>query len=195
MVRTLGLWGIVLLALPGCTSVAGTVASSGASAFYNNQSLQKSAHDQYVTLRAYQAMDIDSDHFKNANINISTFNNVVLLTGQVPESWQKTESEQIVRKVAKVDDVYNLLDVGPPTTQWDRTADTWITTKIKAKLLVAQDIDATQIKVITERRKVFLMGILKPDDAEVAVNAARSTDGVQEVVKIFSYIKISKTPV
>ncbi len=181
----------LLFLLSGCVSVA----TSGASALYNNQSIQKSTHDQYITMRAYQALDIDSDQFKNANINVATFNKVVLLSGQVPESWQKTEAEKIIRKKVGADQVYNLITVAPPATQWTRLQDAWITTKIKTKLLIARDLDATQVKVVTENGTVFLMGILKPTEADVAVNAASSTLGVEAVVKIFSYIKISKTPV
>jgi len=178
----------------GCTSVATSVASSGAQAIYNRQSISKSATDQYITMRSYQAIDIDSDHFRNANINISTFNRVVLLSGQVPTADQKIEAEQIVRKIAGSEQIYNLIKVDKPSTQLARLQDAWITTKIKAKLLASNELDSSQVKVVTENQTVFLMGILRPSEARVAVNTASKTDGVHEVVKIFSYLNLSKTP-
>lgn len=184
----------LLLIFNGCTSVAGSVASSGAQALYNHQSISKSATDEYITMRSYQAIDIDSDHFKDANINISTFNRIVLLSGQVPAASQKAEAEQIVKKIAGIDQIYNLITVEKPSSQLARLNDVWITTKVKAKLIASTELDASQIKVVTENRRVFLMGILRPKEARVAVNAASRTDGVQEVVKIFSYLNLSKIP-
>lgn len=181
---------VLLLLLQGCT----TVATSGAQAIYNHKSIQKNIHDQYITMRASQALDIGSQHFKNANVNISTFNNVVLLTGQVPQSWQKIEAERIVRKIAGKAEVYNSLAINKPISHWTRLHDTWITAKIKAKLIASNDLDASQIKVITENGAVFLMGILEPSEAHVAVSTASETSGVQAVIKVFSYMKISKTP-
>jgi osmotically-inducible protein OsmY len=190
----LGLMVGLVLSFNGCTSVAGSVASSGAQALYNHHSLSKSANDQYITLRSYQAIDIDSDHFRNANINVSTFNRVVLLSGQVPDASQKVEAEQLVRKISGIEQIYNLITVEKPTSQLARLNDVWITTKVKAKLLTAADLDAAQIKVVTENSRVFLMGILRPKEARVAVAAASRTAGVHEVVKIFSYLNLSKTP-
>jgi osmotically-inducible protein OsmY len=177
--------------LTGCAQVA----TSGAQALYNHQSLQKSATDQYMTVRSYQALDIDSDHFKNANVNVATLNRVVVLSGQVPEAWQKTEAELLIRKVTNPEELYNYIQIEQPSTQLTRAHDAWVTTKIKSKLFVASDIDATQVKVVTENGTVFLIGILKPEEADIAVNVAKSTSGVKEIVKVFSYIKITKVPV
>lgn len=178
--------------LSSCT----TVASSGASAIYNHQSIEKSTHDQLVTLRSYQAIDIDSDRFKDTNINVSTFNRVVLLTGQVRHQWQKDESEKLIRKkVAGIGEFYNLLVVESPPDPMTRINDTWITTKIKTKLIASSELDASQVKVITEKGTVFLMGTLQPKEAKVVIAAASETSGVQKVVKIFTYLNPSKTPI
>lgn len=181
---------LVTFFVTGCT----TVATSSVQAVYSHQSIQKSATDQYLTMRAYQAIDIDSDHFKNANINISTFNRVVLLSGQAPTFEQKAEAEQLVKQLEGVGRVYNLITIEKPASQWARLRDVWITAKIKAKLIISNDLDASQVKVVTENQTVFLMGILRPSEARAAVKVASKTEGVQGVVKIFSYLNLSKTP-
>lgn len=186
-------YAALVIAMAGMISGCMSVATSGAQAIYNHKSLQENAHDQYVTVRAYQALD--SDQFKKANIGISTLNRVVLLTGEVSQAWQKKEAERLVRRIAGVDDVYNWIKVEEPASQFDHLNDSWLTAKVKTKLIASADLDATKIKVITEKGTVYLMGFLKPDEAEEAAQTASHTDGVQKVVKIFSYIKISKTPV
>jgi osmotically-inducible protein OsmY len=180
---------VALLLLGGCTNVAMT----GAQAVYNRHSLQKSVNDQYITMEAYKGIQREHGRFKDANISVATFNGDVLLAGQVPESWQRAQAERIVKHIDNVKHVYNLVTVASPSSALVRISDTWITTKIKAKLIACNDVDATQIKVMTENGTVYLMGILPPSQAQAAVELASETDGVSRVVKIFSYIRISKT--
>jgi osmotically-inducible protein OsmY len=179
---------VMVTFLQGCLNVA----TSGAEVVYNRHSIQKNINNQYLTMQAYQALYMKTDEFKNANIAISTYNNEILLAGQVPAAWQKTKAEQIVKKIPDVDSVYNLITVESPSSTLTRVSDAWITTKVKTKLLASNDIDATKVKVVTENGTVFLMGILLPEEADTAIDLARNTDGVQKVVKMFSYVSISK---
>jgi osmotically-inducible protein OsmY len=183
---------ISMLLMPLFLSACANVAMSGASAVYNRQSLQKSINDQYTTMSAYKALNIDDKRFKDANISIATFNGEVLLAGQVPSAWQRNQAERIVKRIPDVKHVYNLVTVASPSSTLTRISDSWITTKIKTKLIASNDLDATQVKVVTENGMVYLMGILLPDQAKAAIDIARDTDGVVGVVKVFSYMRISK---
>lgn len=170
----------------GCLDAATT----GASAVYNQHSLKKVFKDQNMTREAYSALQIDEDRFKDANIAIATFNGDVLLAGQAPYAWQPKQAEAIVKKVTQAKRVFNLVKVTSPSSSLQRISDTWVTAKVKARLMASDDIDSTQIKVVTENGIVYLMGILTPAEADVAVDLTRTTDGVARVVKIFSYVEI-----
>lgn len=176
------------LCLQGCLNVATT----GAEAVYNRHSIQKNLKDQYLTMQAYKALYYDTDQFQNTNITISTYNREMLLAGQVPYLWQKTRVREIIKKIPDVGTVYNLVAIQSPSSSLTRINDAWITAKVKAKLLASNDMDGSKVKVITENGTVFLMGIMLPEHANEAVSLASNTDGVQRVVKIFSYMKISK---
>lgn len=178
-----------LILLSGCMNVATT----GAQAIYNHRSLQNSVNDQYISMQAYQDLKVKTKVFANTNITIATYNGEVLLAGQVPEAWQKTKAEVIVRAIPGVTAVYNRIEIASPSSTLTRMSDAWITTKVKSKFLVSNDLDVTQVKVVTENGMVYLMGTIKPDEAEAAVDLASDTAGVQGVVKIFSYIHISKS--
>lgn len=180
---------IILVLLSGCVNVATT----GAQAVYNRHSLEKNVNDHYITMRAFQALNFKTNEFNNANIAISTYNGEVLLAGQTPTVWQKQKAEHIVRDIPNVSKVYNLITIASPSSTLTRISDAWITSKVKAKLIASEDVDATQIKVVTENGTVYLMGVVPPADALAAVDLARQTDGVERVVKIFSYIKITKS--
>lgn len=186
-----GLLIISIFLLNGCMDVATT----GAQAIYNHQSLKKNFDDQYENFKAYQALYVKTDEFKNANISVSTYNGKLLLAGQVPESWQRRKALKIIKEVSDVKEVYNLITVSSPSSALTRISDSWITTKIKAKLLASTELDATKIKVVTENGTVYLMGIIPVDEAKLATDLASNTDGVQRVVRVFSYLKITKHPV
>ncbi len=91
-------------------------------------------------------------------------------------------------------DTYEHLSISAPSSALTRASDSWITTKIKAKLIAMNEIDPGAIKVVTENGTVYLMGIVTPDQADIAFDLAESTEGVQEVIKHFYYMYITKAP-
>lgn len=171
----------------GCVNVAVT----GAQTVYNRHSISKSISDQYATLQAYQKIMKDS-HLNNTNIEISTYNNEMLIAGQVPYPSQRAKVDKIAREIPEVKRIYNLVQIANPSSSLTRLSDTWITAKIKSKLIASNDVDGSNIKVVTENGTVYLMGILPPEQAKAAVDIASDTAGVESVVKIFSYVRISK---
>lgn len=175
--------------LQGCANVA----MSGASAVYNHHSIQKNINDQYITFQAYKKLDREKTLLKNANISIATFNRVMLLAGQVPEKWQRDKIALLVKDVPDVEDIHNLIMISNPSSALTRMSDAWITTKVKTKLIASNDVDGTEVKVITENGTVFLMGILQPSEAQAAVNLAKNTEGVSRVVKVFRYLRICQS--
>ncbi|HEX4044833.1 MAG TPA: BON domain-containing protein [Gammaproteobacteria bacterium] len=183
-------WLLLMLALllTSCMDVAMT----GAQAVYNRRSIQSGVTDQYITMQAHKTLQVDHDHFKDTNIVIATYNQEVLLTGQAPASWQRKKAEQLVKQIPEVKEIHNLIAVAPVASTVTKLNDAWITTKIKTKLIASDEVDVSQIKVLTENGNVYLMGILQPEHAAAAVELASNTDGVQRVVKIFSYIRVTK---
>ena len=177
-----------LFFLSGCVNVATT----GAQAVYHHHSIERTIDDQYITFQAYNLLYEKSTQFKDTNISVSTLNNEVLLAGQVSFAWQKKKAEQIVRHIAGVKHVYNSITVEGTASTLVQMSDTWITAKIKAKLIASNDVDASQIKVVTENGTVYLMGVVLPDEAIAATDVASETEGVQKVVRLFSYIKLTK---
>lgn len=180
---------ILLMALlSGCMNVA----TSGAQVVYNQHSIKKNLTDQYINMQAFQAIHHKYKDFKDANISVATYNGEVLLAGQVPEAWQKIKVEEVIKDIPEVKEIHNLVQVASPSSTLTRMSDAWITAKVKAKFIASDDLDATQIKVVTENGTVYLMGVLPADDASIATELASSTDGVLQVVKLFSYVTITK---
>ncbi|AWF82384.1 phospholipid-binding protein [Microbulbifer sp. A4B17] len=125
---------------------------------------------------------------KTSNININSFNGVVLLTGQVPSQELRLLAGRTAEQVQNVRQVYNEIQVRGQVTLLASTSDTWLTTKVKSNLFANKEVDSGRIKVVTENGVVYLMGLLTPAEAERAAEVTRSVGGVQKVVKAVEYI-------
>jgi osmotically-inducible protein OsmY len=56
-------------------------------------------------------------------------------------------------------------------------------------MLTKKGLESGSIRIVTENRVVYLMGIATQEQASLAVDVARRINGVAKVVKIFQYIR------
>jgi osmotically-inducible protein OsmY len=122
------------------------------------------------------------------HVNVTSYNRMVLLSGEVPTEENKAAVEQAVAKVDNVRSVFNELSVQTASSLSNRSNDALVTSKVKATLVDAGDISATAFKVVTERGIVYLMGRVTEREAERASNLTRSINGVQRVVRVLEVI-------
>ena len=124
----------------------------------------------------------------DANISVTSFNGVVLLTGQVSSASLIPIASAQVEPLRNVQKVYNELTVAGKTSLLARANDSWLTTKVKSAFSAAESSDTTRIKVVTENSVVYLLGLLTRAEADAAADIAKNIQGVQKIVKIFEYI-------
>jgi len=123
-----------------------------------------------------------------ANVRAVSYNQQVLLVGQVPTEADKLKAAEVVQGVPNVKAVLNEIDVGPVADLNRSATDSLITTKVRARLIDAHDIFGNAFKVTTSNSVVYLMGIVTQREADRAVEIARSTTGVSKVVTMFNII-------
>lgn len=123
------------------------------------------------------------------NINVISFNGIVLLTGQVEDEALKARAKRAVERIRKARRIQNEIRIGGQTSMVARANDVLLTTKVKARLIADEKANADRIKVVTEDGTVFLMGMVSQSEADAAVDATRSVFGVQQIVKVFEYVK------
>ncbi|MBP9149336.1 MAG: BON domain-containing protein [Rhodoferax sp.] len=123
-----------------------------------------------------------------AHVNVTSFNRRVLISGEVPTDADKLLVEQTVSRVENVRTVVNELSVLGNSSLGQRSNDALITGKIKAGLVDSKDLFANAFKVTTERGTAYLMGRVTQREADRATEVARTTSGVQKVVKVFEII-------
>lgn len=122
------------------------------------------------------------------HVNVTSYNRMVLLSGEVPTDADKAAIEQAVSKVDGVRTTVNELAVMTASSLSNRSNDALVTSKVKATLVDAGDISANAFKVVTERGTVFLMGRVTEREAERATDLTRSISGVQKVVRVLEVI-------
>lgn len=142
--------------------------------------------DEGIELRA--ANRIRENLGDRVHINITSYNRQVLLTGEVPSAQDKQLAEQVVSRVENVRAIVNELGVMGNSSFTQRSSDSLITGKVKAALVDARDLYASAFKVVTERGVVYLLGRVTQREADRGTDIARSTSGVQKVVRMFEII-------
>jgi osmotically-inducible protein OsmY len=125
---------------------------------------------------------------ERGHVNVNSYNRRVLLTGEVPSAQDKQLVEQIVTRVDNVQLVVNELAVLGNTSLTQRTSDILVAGRIKAAMVDSKDLFANAYQVVTERGTVYLMGRVTQREADRATEIARSTPGVQKVVRVFEII-------
>ncbi|MCU0869097.1 MAG: BON domain-containing protein [Burkholderiales bacterium] len=174
-------------ALQGCLPVmAGAAVGGGVLIAEDRRSSGTYVDDEGIELRAASRI---TERVPQAHVNVTSFNKVVLLTGEVPDAASRTEAAAIARAVPGVKTVQNELVVGPNSKLSDRTTDSYTTTKVKARFVDARRFQPNHVKVVTEAATVYLMGLVKAAEAKDAAEVAAATSGVAKVVQVFEIIE------
>jgi len=173
--------------LQGCVPVmvAGAVGGTALVAT-DRRSVGAQADDEAIELKISNA--INSQYGEKVHAIATSYNGIVLLSGEVPTPEIFTSIGNLAKNTDKVRLVHNELAVGPNADMSVRSNDTFITSKVKTRFVEANKFSTTHVKVVTQRGIVYLMGLVRRDEGDAAAQIASTTTGVVRVVKLFEYI-------
>lgn len=183
---TAALLAVVALSQNACVPLIVGGVAAGAAVATDRRTTGTQLDDEVIEDK--NALAINERFKGDFHVNITSYNGIVLLTGEVPADSAKADIEQMLRSTPKVRAVQNELVVGPVTDLASRSNDTLITSKVKARFVEAAKFQINYVKVVTEHGVVYLMGVVRRDEGDAAAELARTTSGVQRVVKVFEYI-------
>jgi osmotically-inducible protein OsmY len=178
---------IPLVFLQGCATAFVTGAATGASIVHDRRTAGSVIDDQGIEFKAATALYRNKAIYNQSHLNVTSYNGTVLLTGEALTEQLKQQIYDLVRIIPKVRSIHNELIIAAPSALPSRVSDTWITSKVKAKITAEKNLDPFFIKVVTEHGIVYLMGVVTREEAQKAVQVVSSSAGVQRVVKIFEY--------
>ena len=176
-------------AIQGCVGVAATGSVAGGMAAHDRRTPGKYIDDEIIELKVLLAINQDGRMASQTHVNVTSVNGLVLLTGEAPGESLRKRITEIARNVPAVRSVQNEVALQAPSTLVSRTSDTLVTGKVKLALLQDEGLGATRVKVVTERGNVYLMGLLRQNEANRATEIARRIPGVQRVVVVVEYIR------
>jgi osmotically-inducible protein OsmY len=173
-------------ALGGCATVLiGGAMVGGTMMAIDRRTSGAQVEDQAIELKAAaRVRDLGLD----GRVSITSYNRVVLITGEVTRDADRREVERVVKGVDAVRSVVNDLALMAPIGLGERTGDSVITTKVKAAFIDAKDLQTQAAKVVTERGIVYLMGRVTEREATRYAEVAGSVSGVQKVVRVFEVL-------
>lgn len=166
--------------LVGGAMVGGTLV------FMDRRTTGAQVDDQSIELKATNR--VKETVGDRAHVNVTSYNRTVLITGEAATDADRTAIEQAVQRVENVRSIVNELAVMSPSSISARSNDTIITSKVKATLVDARDLQANAFKVVTERSVVYLMGRVTEREATRASDLTRGITGVDKVVRVFEVI-------
>lgn len=126
--------------------------------------------------------------FKDSSITASAYNGNILFVGEADNQAQIDKAVEIAEKVQGVEKVYNEIKISPLLSAGTVANDAWITSKVKSNLITNSLTRARDIKVVTNNSIVYLMGLVTKEEGNDAARVASEINGVDEVVKVFTYI-------
>ncbi len=180
------------LLVNGCSTLAiGTSEVTGISLFHDRRSLQKMTKDEQIEIAVNVELLLDDVIRELTHFNVTSFNGIVLITGEAPGNKVRQRVTAIARKIAGVRLLQNHMVLAYPSSLANRSNDSLITSKVKFKFSNSRNMpgfDTTRIKVVTENGQVFLMGLVYKKEAYIATENARRVSGVQRVIKVFEYL-------
>lgn len=179
------------LLLSGCVPVVlvGGAAAT-ASVVHDRRTAGSIVEDQAIESRVKSALRKDGDITDQTHINVTSYNGIVLLSGEAPSQALRKRAGEIARGSKQVRRVHNEIQIAAPSSAMTRSSDSWITTKVKSSLvgLKIKGFDPSRIKVVSENGTVFLMGMVYHKEADAVVTQTQQVSGVQRIVKLFEYL-------
>ncbi|TPW16655.1 MAG: hemolysin [Halothiobacillaceae bacterium] len=174
------------LNISGCAPAI--VAGGAASVAADTRTAGTVVEDQSIEFRIAANLQKDPEFLEKTNINITSYNTVVLLTGEAKTVALRDRAEKIAKTDPKAKKIYNEIVVREPLPMKARNYDSWLTTKVKAKLVATEDVSSFNVKVVTSDTTVYLMGLISKADAQKVAQVAAHVTGVTRVVKAFEYV-------
>ena len=182
-------WSLLVGLVPGlsgCFTAAVVGVGAGVLMVSDRRTSDTYLTDEAIELRALNG--ISEKYNTTVHVNVTSFNRMVLITGEVPDAAIKADVSRIVESKPNVKAVQNELKISGSSGLGARSNDTLITSKVKGRFVDYGKFSAHIVKVVTEGGIVYLMGLVTRNEGDAATEIARSTSGVLSVVRLFEYI-------
>ena len=159
---------------------------AGASVMADRRSPAVQAIDKGIGLEVENALE--KKFGDSAHINVTSFNQKVLLTGEAKDASIKEQAGAYAKANKNVRSVFNELIIGPNSTYTIRANDSYLESKIKAQMIFTDRLPSNSMAIVAEGSSIYLMGLLTQQEAGIAKKVASNANGVKDVYAYFDII-------
>lgn len=145
--------------------------------------------DSAIEAKAIDRLDKYSHaKFRESSIGTTSINGHLLIHGQTPYADYQSKFPELVSDIARLNKVYNEVEVREPLSLSEQSYDAYLTSKIKTRFLFTSGVSSRRFKVVTENKVVYLMGVLTKEEAKNGIAAIKQVDGIKKVITMFQYV-------
>ncbi|MDO4769195.1 MAG: BON domain-containing protein [Brachymonas sp.] len=184
LLRTVVLSGVLASSLSACVPLVVTGVVGGILLATDRRSSGAQLDDEAIELRG--SSRINAALQNRGSVSITSYNRVVLLTGQVFSQADRDMVEATAKTLPNVRYIVNEIAVGPIYPSG--TVDALTSTRVKTALVGSRNVQSNAVKVTTENGVVYLMGIVTQQESDRAAEVASGVSGVRKVVKVFEIV-------
>lgn len=178
--------GALAASLQACVGIVVGSAVVGGLAATDRRTLGAQAEDKEIAIKAHAR--VPSVVGDAGNVEVTSYNRKVLLTGEVRDEQMKQAVEREIKQIGGVEGVMNELEIAGAASFASRSNDALITGEITATFINERELNASSIKVVTERGTVYLLGLVTEHEGKIAAQLVSGVNGVNRVIKMFEYI-------
>lgn len=194
--RHVSLMGIVLLSfsISACTplGIATGVGATAGIAAAKEGGIRQSVRDTQIAATINDLwFKHDVEMFRKTNLTVQQGR--VLVTGVVQDPEHRVEAIRLAWQAPHVKQVINEIQVADSEGITGFVRDSWITTQLRAAILLDRDVSSINYTIDTVQGVVYLMGnAADQQELNRVMEHARTTKYVRQVV---SYVKMLGEPV
>lgn len=180
---------IVVLSVNSSDSYAQSAEVKSLNPVVENRGVMQQLEDTSITFRVNNLISENEQVMSKSEVNVTTVNGIVLLTGSVKSAQDKHWCEQVADSHPKVLKVINELEVRQQRSLLDIGRDKALQASVKIRIINELDAESPTVHVVTYDKVVYLMGVVSKDVADRATKVASNTKKVDRVITIFQFKK------
>ena len=178
-------WGALLLQLGGCIAVPALMVGGtamGTLVATDRRTPGTVIEDRGIETKA--AFRIREALGDAVHVNVSSYNRLALITGEVPDEKRKAQIEKIILDVENVQKTVNEVAIMENASTTARLQDGILTSRIRAALIDEKNLIANAFKVTTERGVVYIQGRATAKEIALMTEIVSGLSGVTRVVRM-----------
>lgn len=186
-IRFLLIFGLISM-MTGCSAILDLTRKEPIDVDPQSRTFGAWVDDQSIKTTVSHNVEKSHPDLDKAHIDVNSFNGVVLLTGEVPNTEVRAIASERAQEVPGVRIVHNELAIRENTSFFSRLGDGLLHKRIKIRLIGVQELNGVNIDVIVEDNIAYLMGLVTREQGDAAAERTSLTKGLRQVVKVFEYV-------